>query len=248
MSRSKGPWIVIAAGVLLVLLTLQIPASAVRWFLPAQAGVTGFSGTIWSGKALRCWWGRTERRIVLGSVTWRIEPWRLFWSTPVSLSSEWGAQRFETRLGYSLGGDLTLADTNLSFDTQILSALMPLFIGGRFSGQFSTIELQGEQLQRTSGKAILENAVWTARSGDIPLGTYHLAIDTGEEDGEVLGVVKTLGGALQLAGNVVLGPASYRINLQATGPVALDDSFRGAVAMLATPTAAGFGINLEGTY
>jgi hypothetical protein len=248
MLRIKGPWAVIAGGVLLLLLTLQIPASAVRWFLPAQAGVTGLSGTIWSGRALRCWWGPPDKRIVLGSVAWRIEPWRLFWSTPVSFSSEWGAQRLETKFGYSAGGDLSLADTSLSFDTQLLSALMPLFIGGRFSGQFSTIELRGEQLRRASGKAILEKAVWTARSGDIPLGTYHLDIDAGRTGGEVLGVVKTLGGALQLAGNVVLGPASYRINLQATGPVALDDSFRGAVAMLATPTSAGFDINLQGTY
>lgn len=238
----------IAGGVLLLMLTLQIPASAVRWFLPTQAGVTGLSGTIWSGQALRCWWGSTDKRIVLGRVAWRIEPWRLFWSTPVSFSSEWGEQRLETRLGYTPGGNVRLADTSLSFDTQVLSALMPFYIGGRLSGQFSSIELRGDALRFASGKARLEGAVWTARSGDIPLGTYHVDIDTVGTDGEVEGVMKTLGGALQLAGNVVLRSGSYQIALQATGPVALDESFRGAVAMLATPTSAGFDINLAGTY
>lgn len=248
MARMKRPWSMFAAGILLFLLVSQIPANAVRVLLPAEVGVTGLSGTIWSGQALRCWWGSANKTFVLGRVAWRIEPWRLFWSTPLSFTSEWGAQRLEARLGYFPGGHLRLTDIQVNFDTQVLSAVAPLYIAGRFSGRFPLIELAGEQVQRASGKAILDGAVWTAKSGDIPLGTYHLDVDTGRSAGEVVGVMKTLGGSLQLAGDVVLRPTSYKIALQAKGPVALDESFRGAVAMLATPTSAGFDINLEGTY
>ena len=238
----------IVGAAFLLLLIFQIPAGAVRLLLPAQAGVSGLSGTLWSGQAIRCWWGTTDKNIMLGRVAWRIEPWKLFWSTPISFTSEWGAQRLEARLGYLLGGSWSLTDTLLDFDAQILSELLPLYIDGRFSGRFSSVEFEGGQLRRASGKAILEGAVWTARSGDIPLGNYHVDIDTASADGEIVGVMKTLGGALQLAGNLVLRPASYQVAVQASGPVAFDESFRGAVAMLATPTSAGFDINLQGTY
>lgn len=248
MARIRRPWGIIVGGVLVLLLIFQIPAGAVRWLLPAEVGVTGLSGTIWSGQALRCWWESAGERVMLGRVEWQIEPWRLLWSNPVSVSSEWGAQRLETRLSYLPGGHLSLTNTSLNFDTQILNALLPLYIGGRFSGRFSAIEWAGAEIRSVSGKAILEGAVWTAQSGDIPLGTYHLDIGTASADSEVVGVMKTLGGPLQLAGEVVLGPASYRIALQAKGPVALDESFRGAVAMLATPTSTGFDISLQGTY
>ena len=247
MARLGRPWALIAVGVLALLMLLQIPASAVRWLLPAEAGVTGLSGTIWSGQALRGWWGAGDKTIMLGRVQWQLQPWRLFWSSPITVSTQWGAQQFDARLSYLPGARLRLTDTNLNFDTQILGALMPLYIGGGFSGRFTTIDLEGGQLTAAAGKAILENAVWTAQSGDIPLGTYHLDIEN-QVDGEVVGAMKTLGGALQLTGDVVIRPGSYQIKLQATGPVALDDSFRGAVAMLATPTSEGFDISLEGTY
>ena len=72
----------IVGALFLLLLIFQIPAGAVRLLLPAQAGVSGLSGTLWSGQAIRCWWGTTDKNIMLGRVAWRIEPWKLFWSTP----------------------------------------------------------------------------------------------------------------------------------------------------------------------
>jgi len=248
MTRVERPWGLIGVGALLLLMLFQMPASVVRWLLPAEVEVTGLSGTIWSGQALRGWWGAGDKTIMLGRVQWQFQPWRLFWSSPITVSTQWGAQQFDARLSYLPGARLRLTNTNLNFDAQILGALMPLYIGGGFSGRFTNIDLEGGQVKRLAGKAILENAVWTAQSGDIPLGTYHLDIQSNQVDDEVVGAMKTLGGALQLTGDVVVRSGSYQIDLQATGPVALDDSFRGAVAMLATPTSEGFEISLEGTY
>ena len=76
----------IVGALFLLLLIFQIPAGAVRLLLPAQAGVSGLSGTLWSGQAIRCWWGTTDKNIMLGRVAWRIEPWKLFWSTPLALT------------------------------------------------------------------------------------------------------------------------------------------------------------------
>ena len=49
-----------------------------------------------------------------------------------------------------------------------------------------------------------------------------------------------------LEGTVMLSPDSYQVALRATGPVARDESFRRAVTMLASPTADGFEIFLQG--
>ena len=43
----------IVGALFLLLLIFQIPAGAVRLLLPAQAGVSGLSGTLWSGQAIR---------------------------------------------------------------------------------------------------------------------------------------------------------------------------------------------------
>jgi hypothetical protein len=58
--------------------------------------------------------------------------------------------------------------------------------------------------------------------------------------------MQTEQGALQLVGDMTLSPQSYEVTLSATGPTARDDSFRRAVAMLATPTAEGFDILVQG--
>ena len=60
------------------------------------------------------------------------------------------------------------------------------------------------------------------------------------------GEVVTENGALVLSGDISLSMDAYTVKLSATGPVARDDGFRRAVSILATPTAAGFDIVLQG--
>ena len=45
---------------------------------------------------------------------------------------------------------------------------------------------------------------------------------------------------------MTVSPQSYEVALRATGPTARDESFRRAVAMLATPTAEGFDVLVQG--
>ena len=93
----------------------------------------------------------------------------------------------------------------------------------------------------------LQNAVWTANSGYIPLGDYRVDVvgDAGSALG-IVGEVVTESGALVLNGDLSLSIDAYAAKLSATGPVARDDGFRRAVLILATPTAEGFEIVLQG--
>lgn len=237
----------LAAAVLLLLLLSHIPARLLTWVLPPNVTLMGLTGTLWSGDAARGWVIVEDKPLLLGRVSWQIQPWRALWSTPVMLQAEWSNQRLQTRVGLGLTGDWLLTDTRLQFDARVLGQFFPLYLGGTASGQFATLAFSNNQVARAQGVIRVQDAVWTARSGNIPLGTYRLAVNPlSGEAGAVRGALQTEQGALQLEGDVTVSPQSYEVALRATGPTARDESFRRAVAMLATPTAEGFDVLVQG--
>lgn len=237
---------VLAAVVLFALMMTQIPARAVTGLLPGSVALTGVTGTIWSGQAVRGWVLLDGKPLMLGRVQWRLQAWRLGWSTPLTVTSEWGDQVLQARAGAGLSGRQSLRDVTVSIDIAILRAMFPLYLEGKLSGNFDRIEFANGKLSRAEGVAYLRGATWTANSGDIPLGDYRIDMTGSAAKAGVKGIVETEGGALMLAGELNVLPEAYSVNLQGSGPVARDDSFRRAVAMLATPSAEGFDIILQG--
>ena len=237
----------LAAGLLSLLILSQMPARIFTAFLPATLTLSGLSGTVWSGQAIRAWTVIDGQPLMLGRVQWQLEPWRLGWGSPLTLTSEWGDQIFTSRMGMGLSGLTMLRDVSLNFDTSALRAMFPLYLGGTLSGSFERIEIEQAGLRQAQGTVYLRNAIWTAKSGNIPLGDYRIDVagDAGSTDG-IVGEVITENGALVLAGDLSLAMDSYAVKLSATGPVARDDGFRRAVSMLATPTAEGFDVVLQG--
>ena len=225
----------------------QIPARVLSTFLPGTLTLTGLSGTVWSGQAVRAWTMIDGQPLMLGRVQWQLEPWRLGWGSPLTLTSEWGDQIFTSRMGMGLSGLTVLRDVSVNFDTSALRAMFPLYLGGTLSGSFERIEIEQAGLRQAQGTVYLQNAIWTAKSGNIPLGDYRIDVagDAGSTDG-IVGEVITENGALVLAGDLALSMGAYAVKLTATGPVARDDGFRRAVSMLATPTAEGFDVVLQG--
>ena len=237
----------LAAALLSLLMLSQIPARVLTAFLPATLSLSGLSGTVWSGQAIRAWTMIDGQPLMLGRVQWQLQPWRLGWGLPLTLTSEWGDQIFTSRMGMGLSGLTMLRDVSLNFDTSALRAMFPLYLGGTLSGSFERIEIEQAGLRQAQGTVYLRNAIWTAKSGNIPLGDYRIDVagDAGSTDG-IVGEVITENGALVLAGDLSLAMDSYAVKLSAAGPVARDDGFRRAVSMLATPTAEGFDVVLQG--
>ena len=237
----------LAAALLSLLLLSQIPARVLTAFLPATLTLSGLSGTVWSGQAVRAWAMIDGQPLMLGRVQWQLEPWRLGWGSPLTLTSEWGDQIFTSRMGMELSGLTVLRDVSVNLDTSALRAMFPLYLGGTLSGSFDRIELEQAGLRQAQGTVYLQNAIWTANSGNIPLGDYRVDVagKAGSADG-VVGEVVTENGALALDGDLRLSMDAYAVKLSANGPVARDDGFRRAVSILATPTAGGFDIVLQG--
>jgi len=237
----------LAAAVLSVLMLSQIPARVLTAFLPATLTLSGLSGTVWSGRAIRAWIMIDGQPLILGRVQWQLQPWRLGWGSPLTLTSEWGDQIFTSRMGMELSGLTVLRDVSFNLDTSALRAMFPLYLGGTLSGSFDRIEVKQAAVRRARGTVYLQNSVWTANSGYIPLGDYRVDVvgDAGSALG-IVGEVATESGALVLNGDLSLSIDAYAAKLSATGPVARDDGFRRAVSILATPTAEGFEIVLQG--
>ena len=237
----------LAAALLSLLMLSQIPARVLTAFLPATLSLSGLSGTVWSGQAIRAWTMIDGQPLMLGRVQWQLQPWRLGWGLPLTLTSEWGDQIFTGRVGMGLSGLTLLRDVSVNLDTSALRAMFPLYLGGTLSGSFDRIEVEQAGLRQAQGTVYLQNAIWTANSGNIPLGDYRIDVAGHAESADgIVGEVVTENGALVLSGDISLSMDAYTVKLSATGPVARDDGFRRAVSILAAPTAAGFDLVLQG--
>ncbi len=237
----------LAAALLSMFMLSQTPARVLTPFFPATLTLSGLSGSIWSGQALRAWTMIDGQPLMLGRVQWQLQPWRLGWGSPLTLTSEWGDQIFIGRVGIGLSGLTVLRDVSMNFDASVLREMFPLYLGGTLSGSFERIEVEQAGLRQAQGTIYLQNAIWTANSGNIPLGDYRIDVagNAGSADG-IVGEVVTENGALVLVGDLNLSMGAYAVKLSATGPVARDDGFRRAVSMLATPAASGFDIVFQG--
>ena len=243
----------------MTLLVVQVPARPLQWLFPRDRLVlAGLAGTLWSGHAARTWLVVDNRPLMLGRVDWQFRPWRLLWSEPLNIQTTWGDQVLRTDLGVSLSGRLVMSNARINFDADVFRRFLPIYLGGSAGGRFERIEWGPQGIEVARGVITLRNTVWTARSGLIPLGSYRVdvrdALTSDEQTVEpdpshrkmIKGIVSTEEGSLQLDGIVNLSQVGYEVSLSAIGPVARDESFLRAVSVVATPTAEGFDIVLQG--
>ena len=126
MDRISQHWRLLTVFVFMTLLLSQVPARAISSVLPDDVTLTGISGTIWSGHAARAWVEIDQQPLMLGRVQWQLQPWRILWGAPLSLSSVWGQQALRAQLSYRPDGSIVLQDAAFSVSTQLFKAFFPL--------------------------------------------------------------------------------------------------------------------------
>ena len=249
MDRISQHWRLLAVFIFMTLLLSQVPARAISSVLPDDVTLTGISGTIWSGHAARAWVEIDQQPLMLGRVQWQLQPWRILWGAPLSLSSVWGQQALRAQLSYRPDGSIVLQDAAFSVSTQLFKAFFPLYLGGALSGEFAQIAIDEGHVINAEGVVRLLRGVWTARSGNIPLGDYQIDFSSADSAGVgTVGALKTIAGSLELSGSLSATLTDYQIAVEATGPVARDESFRQAMSMIAMPNQDGFSVSLTGQY
>lgn len=224
---------------------MQAPARLAAFLLPQGLQLEALSGTLWQGSAARGTLWVNAQALSLGRVTWRVSPWSVLVLRPsVEVTSEWGGQRLRSAVSFNGPGRLNIEPLQAQFEIAFIRKMLPLYVGGRINLDFSHLTLEGGRVQSGDGRVQWRDAVWTANSGDVPLGHYSVALSG--HAGELSGRVETVSGPLQVSGDLKLMANRYSIDLALSGPATANRALGDALRLLAQPSATGFAMVLSG--
>jgi len=243
VGRKHWTWL----GVFLIVAFLisQAPARLIGVGLPPGVALEGYSGTLWRGSAARAAVLINDKQFQLGQLEWTIHPWSLLVMQPaVSLKSQWGSQLLSGRVAAGWGNRISIQDVSASIDMRFIRQLLPLYIGGTLQVDVKRLVSRDLSPVAADGRVVWQNAVWTARAGDVALGNYVLEL-SGEDrlNAEVI----TLSGPLEVSGGLALTGRDYQLNLSLSGPATENAGLRQSLSLLAEPVPTGFNMRLEGT-
>ena len=233
----------------LLFLLVTMPARIVGYWVAPTMHLTGFSGSLWRGEAVRLTIDVSGKPIHLGTVSWSLHPGSLLLLSPkVTFSSRWGTQYVSGQVTAGLSG-LSVRDVNGRMNVRFIRDLVPLYVGGVLELQDLTATIDGGRsasFESASGRLLWQDAVWTAHTGDVALGRY--AVDVGSDGEGVTATLGTLSGPLQLDGLLRLKGERYALDVALRGPAVANEAFQQSVALLATPVDGGFDLRLEGDW
>ena len=241
----RGRIAALAVGLFVILSIVRAPAALVVSVLPPTAELAGVSGTVWSGQTANLTVSLGDQRLALGQTSWQINPLTLLTGNAIKLTTDWGRQRAQVTLDVGFDGSVTLTDSSLILDVGWLRRVIPLYVAGVIDADIERMTVSSSAVNDVSGRLVWTDAAWRANGGDILLGTYAVDIST-LADG-VLGEVITLKGALTVTGDIRIKGSEYELSLDLTGPAVRNEAFQQSIALIATPSGAGYRIALTGT-
>lgn len=248
MPRATRKQAALLAATAIVLLLATTPSRILGYVLPPAVQVGGFSGTLWHGQAARVALSTGGKVIHLGRLSWTLKPWSLLLLSPtVDFDAQWGQQRLKGSVRIGVAGGLTLRNVDATFDTQLIRAFLPLYIGGRIEAQMQMLRLESTappRVDTVAGRITWQNGVWTARSGDVALGNY--VVEMAGEQGAIVGRLQTLSGPLTASGQFALEDQRYSLDVTLRGPATANDGLRTSLQLMATPVEDGFDLQLNG--
>ena len=241
----RGRIVALAIAFFIVLSIVKAPAALVVSVLPPNVGMAGVSGTVWSGQTANLTVPLGDQRLALGQTSWQINPLKLLTGSAIKLTTDWGRQRAQAIVDVGFDGSVTLTDSSLNLDVGWLRRVIPLYVAGVIDADIKRMTVSSSAVNDVAGRLVWTDAAWRANGGDILLGTY--AVDMSTSDDGVLGEVITLKGALNVTGNIRIKGSEYELSLDLTGPAVRNEAFQQSIALMATPSGAGYRIALTGT-
>lgn len=235
-------YVIVGAGAFFTTL-LATPPARLLASVAQNNGVamTNPSGTVWSGSATSV----SISGLRLGQAQWRLNPLTLFTGRPGGSIDAKLPSGF-VRSGFRIGGKrIELRDLEA---TTPLSALAPLLglnlAGGDVSLQMAAVELREGWPSKLQGQISLGRVPLLApgASNSSATGNFRVEFSEAETGGDELltGVISDLGGAIEISGQVTLGPArSYELSGLIRARAEAPASFRDSLNLLGPPDAEG---------
>ncbi|WOJ98419.1 type II secretion system protein N [Congregibacter brevis] len=237
----------IVVAVLLFAASLRMPARLLPFFLnEEQVQLSGISGAIGEGTAVRARVQTPGGYLHLGKLTWTLDPLSVLTLSPkVNLRSAWGDQR--GTLDLRIDGDaLAIQNLDVSVDAALLKRLLPIELSGRLELVFDELLVTRRDVMAADGRVVWQDAAWQSPQGVRVLGSYVATIDS-PAPRQVVADIVTLSGPVVAAGEVDLDEQRFNIDLFIESSTrALDADLAQALSLIASPEENGYRLRLDG--
>ncbi len=243
--RARGLLVVALLTTIIALLATFPARVAYSWASPPFVKISGISGTIWSGSAREF----STHGVYLTDLTWRMRPFQLFTGKALyEVSGSPVAGFFESEVGVSFGGTVTLRDLRASLPLQMFeSAANVAGLRGSASLQFERLELVSGRPSAMDGTLDIANLVVPLVSGS-SLGGYRAEFFT--QNNGIVASVEDTDGVIDIAGSLQLkNDKSYAFLGQVMAKQNTPEQLRRQLRFLPPGNDAGqHELRLEGSY
>ena len=239
-------WLPALAALVLLLLLVTAPARLLGHLIsPQMLAVSGFSGTIWSGRVASAAVPVAGGRFQLGVLQWQLRPLSLLILAPrLQINTRWGQQRVDAQISVGVTGKVRLSDASVTVPAELARHWLPVQLHGNLNLQTEKLVFVDRQPVAGGGRLVWQQAGWSGGGAPQPLGDYVLEFEVvaaGEVDADII----TLAGPVNVEGGAKLYPDRYTVDAQLSNPEGLSRELSNALRLIATPTDSGFDIKLN---
>ncbi|MGD8175127.1 type II secretion system protein N [Marinimicrobium sp. ARAG 43.8] len=168
-------WIVLLALFTVLFAITRIPATWAAHFMTqgSTLGLSGVTGTVWSGQARMASVRIDSNDYSLGALRWELNPWSVLTLRPCAdVAADLEAQRIEGRVCAGLGGAVTVTDTSIDAPASLVQAGVPVPVDGLLAANIQRLRMNQGQLVELSGNLSWTNARIQVQERWVSLGSY----------------------------------------------------------------------------
>lgn len=152
---TKKFWIILGIVLWLYFVISHIPAVWGAYLITrsGDVGMTGVSGTVWSGRASLVSVKVKQADYSLGQLSWKLNPFSLLLLKPcANIETIMDNQNIDGYFCAGLKGALDVSNANISFPARLIQPQLPLPIDGKFSLHIDSLVFKNNQLNKLQGK------------------------------------------------------------------------------------------------
>ena len=245
MNKSRLLWAAALGLLFLTSLLMSAPARLLSHVVPGeQLLMRGLEGTVWEGSASSVLVRLPQGYLQLGAVQWSLQPLSLLLLAPhLTVSSEWGNQKFAGELVLRGQRDLEVFNAEAQLAANLLSRFAPVSVVGMFNLQLDRLHLRQGLPYSALGRLVWQDGGWQSVRGLVPLGTYALDFEQAPEQA-LQGQVITLSGPLQASGSLELKDRRYELDIVLGSEDVMDGQLQAMLSLIAVPEDEGYRISM----
>jgi len=152
---TKKFWIILGVVLWLYFVISHIPAVWGAYLMTrgGDVGMSGVSGTIWSGRASLVSVKVKQVDYSLGQLSWNLSGLSLLLLKPcATIETIMDNQHIDGRVCVGFKGALDISNANISFPATLIQPQLPLPIDGKFSLHLDSLVMKNNQLNTLQGK------------------------------------------------------------------------------------------------